>query len=673
MKKITLIITIIFSINFVNAQNTCATALSITAGTQTVVAVDGTDVPSPICTTNGGVATAGEWFAYTPTQNYAVTVTSDLAINACKDTRLHIYTGTCGALVCLIGDDDGGIVACPNNSNTYLSKATFNVFSGNTYYIAFDNKWSASGFDFQLIEEPYVTPVISFTPAIITSTSTICNVTDMNGDYLDDIVTVGTNQMTVLTQQVAGGFTSTTYPLPGLSANPTWSITAGDFDKNGSNDLVFGSDSRVAVIKSNDSGTGYTEIPYPQNIFTQRANFIDINNDGHLDLFACHDVDQNHVYRNDGAGNLIFDISLFPTLAVGGNYASIWSDYDNDGDQDMYLAKCRGGAPAGDPQRINLLYKNNANGTFTESGAVAGVNDGAQSWSTAIEDFDNDGDMDFLVSNVSDQNRFYKNNGDGTFTDIYASTGIDAQVGSWEIQAGDFNNDGLIDFLWQNNKELYLNNGNLTFTGYDLPFSEGGIGDLNNDGFLDVQFGNKVYYNVPNANNWIKIKLKGMQSNSNGIGARIEIYGAFGKQIKEVRSGHGFSHQSTMNIHFGIGGATEITKIIVRWPSGMVDQINNPAMNQSRLIVEGTTLGINKFENSEFSIFPNPTTESLRITLKSGTGIKLVQVYNLLGKLILESDIKNKNLNVSSLSKGTYILLLRDFDGKDYAQKFIKE
>ena len=673
MKKITLIFTIIFSINFGNAQNTCSTALSITAGTQTIVAVDGTDVPSPICTTNGGVATAGEWFAYTPTQNYAVTVTSDLAINACKDTRLHIYTGTCGALVCLIGDDDGGIVACPNNSNTYLSKATFNVFSGNTYYIAFDNKWSASGFDFQLIEEPYVTPVISFTPAIITSTSTICNVTDMNADYLDDIVTVGTNQMTVLTQQVAGGFTSTTYPLPGLTANPTWSITAGDFDKNGFNDLVFGSASRVAVIKANNSGTGYTEIAYPQNIFTQRANFIDINNDGHLDLFACHDVDQSHVYRNDGAGNLIFDISLFPTLAVGGNYASIWSDYDNDGDQDMYLAKCRGGAPVGDPQRINLLYKNNGNGTFTESGAVAGVNDGAQSWSTAIEDFDNDGDMDFLVSNVSDQNRFYKNNGDGTFTDIYALTGIDAQVGSWEIQAGDFNNDGLIDFLWQNNKELYLNNGNLTFTGYDLPFSEGGIGDLNNDGFLDVQFGNKVYYNVPNANNWIKIKLKGIQSNSNGIGARIEIYGAFGKQIKEVRSGHGFSHQSTMNIHFGIGAATEITKIIVRWPSGMVDQINNPAMNQSRLIVEGTTLSIDEFENSQFSIFPNPTTESLKITLKSGNGIKLVQVYNLLGKLILESDLKNETLNVSSLSNGTYILLLRDFDGKDYAQKFIKE
>ena len=433
MKKIISIILFIFGIYVGNAQNTCATALPIMAGTQAVTAIDGTDIPNPICTENVQSGTRGEWFTYTPTQNYTVTITSDLAVNACKDTRLHIYTGTCGTLVCLTGDDDAGTISCPANSNSYLSKATFNVIFGNTYYIAFDNKWSASGFDFQLIEEPYITPPITFAQTTISSTSQICSVTDMNADYLDDIVTVGANQMTILTQQVVGGFTSANYSLPALTANPTWSITAGDFDKNGFNDLVFGSANRVAVIKANNTGTGYTEIAYPQNIFTQRANFIDIDNDGHLDLFACHDVDQSHAYRNDGNGNLIFDISLFPTLDVGGNYASIWSDYDNDGDQDMYLAKCRGGAPVGDPQRINLLYKNNGNGTFTESGAAAGVNDGAQSWSTAIEDFDNDGDMDFLVSNISDQNRFYKNNGDGTFTDIYATTGIDAQVGSWEI------------------------------------------------------------------------------------------------------------------------------------------------------------------------------------------------------------------------------------------------
>ncbi|MEO8515277.1 MAG: FG-GAP-like repeat-containing protein [Flavobacterium sp.] len=672
MKRITLFIILCFGFNTTNAQNTCATALPAIAGTFTVGTIDGT-APTAICAGTGN-ATFGEWYTYTPSQNYTVTVTTDLVINTGKDTRFHVYTGTCSLLSCFSGDDDSGIIG----TNSYLSVATFNVVAGTTYYIAFDNRWSASGFDCQIIEQPLVVPPVSFIPQTISTSSTICSTADMNGDYLDDILTVGTNQMTILTQLPAGGFASTTYPLPALTATPSWSIAAGDFDKNGFNDVVFGSGSRLTIIKANATGTAYTEVPYPQSIFTQRTNFIDINNDGHLDLFACHDVAQSYSYRNDGAGNLMFDTSFYPTLAVGGNYASIWTDYDNDGDMDMYLAKCRGGAPVGDPQRINLLYKNNRisaspSNSYTESGAAAGVNDGAQSWSTAIEDFDNDGDMDFLLSNISDTNKFYKNNGDGTFTDIYATTGIDPQVGSWELQAGDFNNDGFVDFLWQNNKQIYINNGNLTFTGYTLPFSEGGIADLNNDGFLDVQYANKVYYNVPNANHWIKVTLQGIQSNRNGIGARVEIYGAWGKQIREIRSGHGFSHQSSLNAYFGIGTETAITQVIIRWPSGVVDIINNPTSNQSLAVVEGSTLSVADFTNATFSIYPNPVKDILKIKLKTNTTIQLAQVFDLSGKLVLESDAKNQTIDVQSLSKGTYLLLLRDQDGKDYSQKIIKE
>ena len=362
-----------------------------------------------------------------------------------------------------------------------------------------------------------------------------------------------------------------------------------------------------------------------------------------------------------------------PTLAVGGNYQSQWSDLDNDGDIDMYLAKCRGGAAVGDPQRINLFYKNNGNGTFTESGAVAGINDGAQSWSSAIEDYDNDGDMDILLSNISDTNKLYRNNGDGTFTDVYSASGIDSQVGSWELQAADFNNDGWMDFLWQNSKELYLNNGNLTFTGYDLSFSEGGIGDLNNDGFLDVQFNNQVFYNVPNANNWIKIKLQGIQSNRNGIGARIEIYGAFGKQIREIKSGNGFSHQSTLNAHFGIGTETAITQIIIRWPSGIVDTITNPTINNATLVVEGSSLAIEDFANTEFSLYPIPAKNVLNVKTSATVTMKLAKVFDLNGKLVFESNLTSNQIPTESLSKGTYILLLRDSNDKDYSQKFIKE
>jgi ASPIC and UnbV/Secretion system C-terminal sorting domain/FG-GAP-like repeat len=685
MKKITFLLLLCFGYSLSysqNENNTCADATVVTAGSYVVTAVNGTQVPTPICAGNG-IATAGEWYKYQPAQNYTVTVTSDLAINTCGDTRLHIYTGTCSSLSCLTGDDDAGVIICPtNNNNSYLSTVTFTASAGTTYYIAFDNRWKSDGFTFQVIEQPFLAPPISFTTETIPTTSTICCVSDMNGDYLDDIVTVQSNQVTVLTQKAVGGYTTTTYPLSATVNLPDWSIAAGDFDRNGFNDLVLGNASRVTVLKADATGTGYTIMAYPQSIFTQRTNFIDINNDGHLDLWACHDVAQSHAYRNDGAGNLVFDISLMPTLAVGGNYATMWTDYDNDGDQDMYLAKCRGGAPVGDPQRINLLYTNNrinpspigTTNAFTENGAAAGVNDGSQSWSTAIEDFDNDGDMDFLLSNISDTNKLYRNNGNGTFTDVYSTTGIAPQVGSWEIQAHDFNNDGFTDFLWQNGKELYINNGNLTFTGYDLPFSEGAIGDLNNDGFLDLQYSNKVYYNVPNANKWITIKLQGIQSNRNGIGARVELYGVWGKQIRDIRSGTGFSHQSTLNAHFGIGAENTITKVIVRWPSGVVDVIDNPTINQSLLVVENsTTLGVAAFSNENFAVYPNPAKDILNIKVKTEITLQTIKIFDLTGKLVLNPEIKNQSISIQSLNKGTYFLLVKDMEGKDYAQKFIKE
>ncbi|OYU83414.1 MAG: RNA-binding protein [Flavobacterium sp. BFFFF2] len=668
MKKITLIVFLQLGFLSINAQSTCTNALPVTEGIYTVTAVAGTNL-----TTTCSSGTFANWYSYTPTADKWVTVTSDLSQNICKDTHVNIYIGSCTALACYASDDDAGIIAC-NSGNTYsyLSVVSFMAYAGTTYLIEWDNKWSATGFDFQLIESaPPPAPPVNFVATTISTTSAICLAADVTGDYLDDVVTVETNQMTIQ-KQVPGGFQPIVIPLPALTATPGWSIAAGDIDKNGFNDMVFGGGSRLTIIKANQDGSSFTEVPYPQNIFTQRTNFIDINNDGNLDLWACHDVAQSHAYRNDGSGNLIFDISLMPTLAVGGNYQSTWTDIDNDGDQDMYLAKCRGAAPVGDPMRINLLYKNNGDGTFTESGAAAGVNDGAQSWSTAIEDYDNDGDLDILMSNISDTNKMFLNNGDGTFTDIFATTGIAAQVGSWELQAADFNNDGWMDFFWQNSKELYINNGNMTFTGYDLPFSEGAIGDLNNDGFLDVQFNNKVYFNTPNQNNWLTVTLQGTQSNRNGIGARVEIYGTWGKQIREIRSGSGFSHQSSLNAHFGIGVATEITKMIIKWPSGAVDTLLNPAINQPIHVVESSTLSTDQFQLlTGISIFPNPVKDSLEIRLKAEKSVSSVQIYDITGRVVLTFS-KSTTLDVQTLKTGTYVISVKDMDGNEFKQKFIK-
>jgi hypothetical protein len=241
------------------------------------------------------------------------------------------------------------------------------------------------------------------------------------------------------------------------------------------------------------------------------------------------------------------------------------------------------------------------------------------------------------------------------------------------LQAADFDNDGWMDFMWQNGKELYMNNGDMTFTGYDLPFSEGAIGDLNNDGFLDVQMGSTVYMNTPNANNWLTVNLQGIQSNANGIGARVEIYGAWGKQIREIKSGNGFSHQSSLNAHFGLGTATTIDKIIIRWPSGIVDTVNNPSINTPIKIVESATLAVNSYTNSEFSMYPIPAKQVLNIKTNTTVEMKSAQVFDLNGRSVLKSALTNSTLNVETLQTGTYILLLKDTTGKDYSEKFIKE
>ncbi len=415
-------------------------------------------------------------------------------------------------------------------------------------------------------------------------------VVDMNNDQLDDVVRVTDNGLFIDYQQPNGSFAQSFFGISFVNV-PSWSICAGDIDNNGYNDLLFGDGDAVSFVRANATGTAYAEYVMPGFIFSQRSTMSDINNDGHLDAFVCHDVDQSHPYRNNGAGIMVLDQNLLPTADRPGNYAAIWTDYDNDGDNDLYITKCKGGSAPGDIDRTNLLYRNNGDGTYTEAGQQAGLNDNAQSWATVFEDFDNDGDFDAFIVNHDFQNRFFRNNGDGTFTDIILTTGINPNdLGAWENASGDFNNDGWVDILSQMQTRLYLNNGDLTFTGQFLPVNGGGIGDLNNDGFLDVVAGNIVYLNAGNANNWLKINTIGFASNRNGIGSRIEVYGTFGQQIREVRSGQSFSPMSSLTAFFGIGQATQIDSVVVKWPSGIKTTVLNVDINTTLNVPEAGCL-----------------------------------------------------------------------------------
>lgn len=495
---------------------------------------------------------------------------------------------------------------------------------------------------------------------------------DMNGDYLDDYVRVSENGIGIDYQLPDHTFNSVFIATP-IQNVPDWSVAAGDIDGNGYNDLFLGNNSRVSFLFANEDGTAYTELTKPDYIFSQRSTLADINNDGRLDAFICHDVDQSFPFRNAGNQNMILDQTLIYTLDRPGNYAAIWVDYDNDGDTDMYLTKCRGGAAPGDPNRDNAMYTNNGDGTFTENALDIGMRDNAQSWSTVFEDFDNDGDFDAFIVNHDFQNRLMENDGSGMFTDVIAGSGINpTDLGAWENQSGDFNNDGFVDIFSEMSKELYLNNGDMTFTGQDLSFDEGGIGDFNNDGFLDVVNDGNLYINDGNANNWVKVGLEGVDSNRNGIGARVKIVGNWGTQMREVRSGQGFSHMNSLLAHFGIGTSTAIETLIIEWPSGTVDVVQNPDINQTIIIVEGSTiLNVADFDNDIISLYPNPTSDLLNFSMKGLENIP-VQIIDVNGKIVLNSKVSNEgSINVSSLKTGTYFAMLQ-VEKKTTSYKFIK-
>ncbi|NMH27988.1 FG-GAP-like repeat-containing protein [Flavobacterium silvaticum] len=654
-------------------ENPCNTATLVTAGTTTVPVIDALTL-----TTACSSATLAKWYRYVPTQDYHLTVTSDLEANLCKDTNFSVYTGSCNTLLsCITTDDNSGELVCTESGLSNLSTRTFDVTAGTVYYIVWDNAWSTDGFDFQIIEEEFTFPVSYTNTSIPTMNSTYNTcIVDMNNDGRDDIAGVSSNNLRIHFQANDGTLSFTDFNVPGNHYMPSWSIAAGDYNKDGYTDLLLGSGQGLTFWKSNDTGTAYTGITPGQYIFCQRTNFIDINNDGNLDAFSCHDIAPNCYYINDGLGNMSFyqssGINLFGN--VGGNYASIWTDYDNDGDQDMFVSKC-----SGPPCE---LHRNNGDGTFTDVASVSGMNfQPVSSWSSAISDFDNDGDMDILVgSNGGAATRLFRNDlGAGTdaFTNITLGSGWDTNPNTnRDYIAYDFDNDGNVDVLGGGSKIMFgQGDGTFLSTVYPGNINVGAVGDLNGDGFLDIIDWNTVRMAVPNGNNWVVVHLKGIQSNSSGVGARVEIYGSWGKQIRDVRSGEGFEYMSTLNAHFGLGQADAIDSIVIRWPSGTVDVIPNPQINQMQTVVEGSfPLSNPSVGQAGFAIYPNPAEDYLTISRNASTPeIKSLEIYDLAGRFISNPALENDRLSVKILSTGTYILVLRAADGKSYTQKFLKK
>lgn len=519
---------------------------------------------------------------------------------------------------------------------------------------------------------------VSFTNVPVSGGGDITGVVDLNGDFLDDLLDPSGNNL-LIQYQTESGFDLTNIPIS-VTHSPSWSVTAGDFDANGINDIMFGGSQGVSFLRANQDGTSYTQSEDSDIfIFSQRANFIDINNDGHLDAFVCHDVQPNVYWLNDGAGNFLDEIQGgLGDTATGHNYGSLWFDYDNDGDMDLHLSKCVVGSNnPSDSRRNNQLHRNNGDGTFTEVAAQAGINTNTQSWSSAVGDFDNDGDMDLIVADQHINEigtKFFINNGDGTFDDITAGSIWETQEGAIDIVTFDFNNDGYLDIYSELNTQLILNNGDMTFSENPIQIPGGGaVGDLNNDGFLDVYTSGAVRMNNGNDNNWLKLNLIGDESNRNGIGAIIKIEGDFGTQIRNVRSGEGFNNMHTLNPHFGLGSATIIDTLTIQWPSGGVDTLQDVQVNQTLLLEEGVLSVNDDVLNNQISLFPNPSNNELNIDIRNNIRIQpQAVVYDVLGRSSVITLNDTNLIDISKFATGIYYLELTTQDDVKIVRKFIK-
>jgi enediyne biosynthesis protein E4 len=332
---------------------------------------------------------------------------------------------------------------------------------------------------------------------------------------------------------------------------------------------------------------------------------------------------KNILYHNTGNGKFEDVTAKSKIDQTQAHYAFSVStfDFDDDGWPDIYIA-CDSTA--------SILYHNNHDGTFTDVAVTAGAafnEDGREQagMGSTIADYNGDGRLDVFKTNFSDDTAtLYRNNGDGTFDDVTyaAGLGLHTQYLGWGTMFLDFDNDGWPDLLLVNGhvypevdkqhlgsnyeepRILYHNNGNGTFTdiseqaGSGITAAHAGrglaIGDLWNDGRISAVISNMnstpslLVNQVRTKNHWIGLKLQGTKSNRDAIGAKVTMKAGSRIFVNEVRSGSSYDSNNDIRLHFGLGAATQVDSLQVRWPNGLEEKFDRATVDSIILLKEGS-------------------------------------------------------------------------------------
>lgn len=413
-------------------------------------------------------------------------------------------------------------------------------------------------------------------------------------------------------------------------------VAAADYDKDGFVDLLVTAYGK-AVLYHNDGNGHFTDVTEKAGLKVEgwsiASTWLDYDKDGCIDLFVGRYVkfdpkyrayyaadnypgpldyegDTNKLFHNNCDGTFT-DVSEKSGLSafVGRTMGVTAADYDNDGWDDIYVANDR---------TENFLFHNKHDGTFEEvandTGTAFGQNgESTSSMGPVFADFENRGVFDLWVTD-GHYNRYLRNAGKQGFEDLGASNGVsqtNAQYVSWGTGVYDYDNDGLLDILIfhgglihliPQEHTLFRGLGNARFT--DVSRQAGDVlsvrttargacfADYDNDGKVDafvVNLGGKgtLVHNIsPRTGHWLTIHLKGSKSNTDGIGAKIEVVVGDKHFTAERVGGSGYLSQDDGRLHFGLGAAMIVDKVTVHWPSGREQVLEKVAVDRVLTVEE---------------------------------------------------------------------------------------
>ncbi len=459
-----------------------------------------------------------------------------------------------------------------------------------------------------------------------------CGFADLDGDGDEDVIIIGRSDGVVglFENTGTGSFIDRTVGS-GITALPQGSAFAvADYNADGLPDIYFtqlaagnrlmrGVEAFKFQNATASAGVGDTGA-------AKGCAWVDFNLDGWLDLHVCNydgivpntAGKPDRLYRNNGNGTFTDVAAAQGVASPGYGFQAAWTDIDNDGDRDMYLSQDRGHLPP--LFQSNRLFRNDG-GTLVEISAGSGANLPFFSMGLACGDIDQNGFTDFYCTNigtpsgpVAGKNPLLLNQGNNTFVESSVAWGVQALITSWGTFFFDFDNNGWDDIYFNAQflaNKLYLNDGTPPMTDVTtMAGVQGSVGpniqsfcsayaDIDHDGDLDLLLNNlggnvQLFVNHEGTErNWIQYRVDGLWPNRDAIGAWTRVRTGTKWQLREVYAGtNGYLGQNQRRPHIGLGEATQVDELIVRWPGGSPTRtLTNLPANASWTIYPPSRLG----------------------------------------------------------------------------------